>query len=236
MKNSLLILLLCVCNLSSAKELTVCPTCPLSSITEAVEQAVAGDEIRVQAGTYKEHGILINKAISLVADGEVTIDGENVETIINIESNGVEISGFRLINVGQSYTKEYAAIHILRADSFLIHHNSLEMVFFGMLIEKCHQGEIYHNEVRSNATTEAGSGNGIHLWHCDNVSIHDNQLSGLRDGIYFEFVDSSEIYNNYSHDNLRYGLHFMFSNNDNYHHNTFKNNGAGSSSHVLKEN
>ncbi|MFY0643676.1 MAG: nitrous oxide reductase family maturation protein NosD [Bacteroidia bacterium] len=227
MKNKLLYVFLFVCQLGLAKEIEVCKSCNLQSIGTAVELAEDGDLITVKEGVYKEHGILINKPLSLQAEGEVTIDGENIETIINIESDGVEVSGFHLINVGQSYTKEYAAIHILRSDSFSIHHNKLEKVFFGMLIEKCHQGKVYHNTITSDGTTEAGSGNGIHLWHCDNVSIHDNKLSGLRDGIYFEFVDSSEIYNNYSHNNLRYGLHFMFSNSDNYHHNTFQNNGAG---------
>ena len=54
-----------------------------------------------------------------------------------------------------------------------------------------------------------------------------NKVSGHRDGIYFEFVTDSEIKNNYSTNNIRYGLHFMFSNNDAYISNIFKNNGAG---------
>ena len=41
------------------------------------------------------------------------------------------------------------------------------------------------------------------------------------------FVDNSLIQNNLSEDNLRYGLHFMFSNDDNYFKNEFRNNGAG---------
>ncbi len=57
--------------------------------------------------------------------------------------------------------------------------------------------------------------------------ISGNKISGHRDGIYFEFVTDSEIKNNYSTKNIRYGLHFMFSNNDTYTHNTFIENGAG---------
>ena len=49
----------------------------------------------------------------------------------------------------------------------------------------------------------------------------------MRDGIYLEFVDGSEIIENYSHHNVRYGLHFMFSNHDRYTRNTFERNGAG---------
>lgn len=59
------------------------------------------------------------------------------------------------------------------------------------------------------------------------MKIIGNTVSGHRDGIYFEFVTNSVIWRNTSVKNLRYGLHFMFSNNDAYITNIFKNNGAG---------
>ena len=57
--------------------------------------------------------------------------------------------------------------------------------------------------------------------------VDNNEVFGMRDGIYFEFVTESKVHNNNSHDNVRYGLHFMFSNNDTYENNEFSNNGAG---------
>jgi nitrous oxidase accessory protein len=52
-------------------------------------------------------------------------------------------------------------------------------------------------------------------------------VHGHRDGIYFEFVTHSLVRRNLSEKNIRYGLHFMFSNDDTYVGNTFQNNGAG---------
>jgi len=49
----------------------------------------------------------------------------------------------------------------------------------------------------------------------------------VRDGIYLEFSDFCKITNNVSKDNVRYGLHFMFSNDDLYKNNRFESNGAG---------
>jgi nitrous oxidase accessory protein len=57
--------------------------------------------------------------------------------------------------------------------------------------------------------------------------VEDNDVQGHRDGIYFEFVTHSYILGNKSHNNIRYGLHFMFSNNDSYLENIFTENGAG---------
>jgi nitrous oxidase accessory protein len=57
--------------------------------------------------------------------------------------------------------------------------------------------------------------------------IVGNTISGHRDGIYFEFVTNSVIWRNTSFTNLRYGLHFMFSHNNAYITNIFRENGAG---------
>ena len=59
------------------------------------------------------------------------------------------------------------------------------------------------------------------------LQIIGNTIEGHRDGIYFEFVTHSIIWRNVSIRNIRYGLHFMFSNDDAYISNVFKENGAG---------
>jgi nitrous oxidase accessory protein len=71
------------------------------------------------------------------------------------------------------------------------------------------------------------TGNAIHLWKSSHALIEKNHVSGHRDGIYFEFVTFSVIRDNLSEKNIRYGLHFMFSNDDSYLGNTFRDNGAG---------
>ena len=70
-------------------------------------------------------------------------------------------------------------------------------------------------------------GNGIHCWKSDSLQIIGNKISGHQDGIYFEFVTILVIWRNISTHNIRYGLHFMFSNNDAYISNVFKQNGSG---------
>lgn len=57
--------------------------------------------------------------------------------------------------------------------------------------------------------------------------IIGNNVSGHRDGIYFEFVTNSLVWRNVSRKNIRYGLHFMFSNNDTYISNVFEKNESG---------
>lgn len=174
-----------------------------------------------------EYDILIEKPLSIIGEGRPLIDVDRKGYGLIVKSDSVNIKGIDITRIGQSYTKDYAAIYFSKSDHFKIEDVVLTKVFFGMLIEKSHHGLIQKNLVSSDAIKEAGSGNGIHMWYSSHLTVQNNECHNLRDGIYFEFVTESTTLHNYSHDNLRYGLHFMFSNNDEYHYNKFSNNGAG---------
>jgi len=210
-----------------AGTLEVCSSCRFKTIKEAISFAEKGDTIIVKKGIYKESDITIKKEIHLKGEGNPIVDGENKGTIFKISADNFSISGFTIKNVGISYVNDFSAILVSKSKYFTIDNNLFEKVFFGILIEKSHYGLIRNNNITSEAVAEASSGNGIHLWHCAHMRVEHNFVAGLRDGIYFEFVENSSISNNTSQNNIRYGLHFMFSNNDEYHHNEFKNNGAG---------
>src|SRR5690606_252682 len=131
------------------------------------------------------------------------------------------------MNVGVSYTTDYAAVRVVNSSGFTIQNLELENLFFGIYLQKSSNGKVLNNKVRGEAVTEINSGNAIHLWYCNNVEISGNDVQRVRDGIYLEFSDYVTIHDNLSKDNVRYGLHFMFSNNNEVFKNTFETNGAG---------
>lgn len=206
---------------------TVCKECELSTIQLAMEKSLPGDTLIFKAGTYASPGIEITKPLVLIGEKGAVLDGQAKDYILKILADSVTISGFELLNSGRSYTRDYAAIYVHRISSFVISNNTIRQSFFGILVEKSKNGQINQNKVLGTATREDQSGNGIHLWDCDSIKIAQNEVSGMRDGIYLEFVDASFVQDNHSHHNVRYGLHFMFSNHDEYRSNTFEKNGAG---------
>src|SRR5690606_20583399 len=88
----------------------------------------------------------------------------------------------------------------------------------------CH---IENNRLRAYGKAEHFVGNGIHAWKSDSITIVGNEIMEHRDGIYLEFVTHTEVDSNLSQNNLRYGLHFMFSHDNSYLYNTLTSNGAG---------
>ena len=222
-----LFLLFCISLHAASKNLEVCENCEFKTIRDALLASNNGDSISIHQGEYHEFELEVLKNVSIVGIDMPVIDGDQKGTIFRCTADTFSIHGLNIKNVGTSYTKDHAAILVRHVKNFSITHCSLSNVFFGCLIEKSSNGYIADNHIWSNAEVEAGSGNGIHLWHCSNMLIENNELSGLRDGIYFEFVTNSKIKGNNSYKNLRYGLHFMFSDNNEYLTNSFHSNGAG---------
>jgi len=212
--------------LLSAGTVEVCDSCDKKLITEAIQVALDGDTINVHSGTYLESGITINKPLTIIGNNTI-IDADSNGIIFNVNADSVTLSNLTLINTGMSYTNDIAAVYCLKVRHFLFESLIINNAQFAILVHKSHAGTIRNNTISGIGGTEAGSGNGIHLWNSGNIRISGNSISGMRDGIYFEFVDNSVIQNNNSRGNIRYGLHFMFSNNDTYRENVFERNGAG---------
>lgn len=205
----------------------VCPDCQIASIREAISRAAPHDTLLIRQGTYLEYDLQVDKPLTLLGRGRPVIDGQKKGEIITILADSVTVEGLSLRNVGISYTTDYAAIRVVKRKHFRIRDVDMEHLFFGIYLEKAQHGEVIGNRIRGEAREEYNSGNGIQLWYCKDVRVADNTISGVRDGIYLEFSDRIRIHNNQSTNNLRYGLHFMFSNDDSYTGNRFESNGAG---------
>jgi nitrous oxidase accessory protein len=69
-------------------------------------------------------------------------------------------------------------------------------------------------------------GNGVHIWNSVGHTIAGNVIRDTRDGIYFSFVDRSTVRDN-DIARVRYGLHYMYSDENRFDRNVFSDNAAG---------
>jgi nitrous oxidase accessory protein len=207
-----------------AKTIIVRPT---DSIKQAILQASDYDTIIVKAGVYNENLISIEKPLTIIGEDGAIVDSQEGDEIFIVQSDHVTIQNMTLKNIGVSYIKDRAAIRLNRVRDVKILNNTLINTFFGIYLQKSNNCVVDGNKIIGGAEDESTAGNAIHIWQGKRIQISNNEVSFHRDGIYFEFVDESYIANNISRNNMRYGLHFMFSNNDLYENNRFQNNGSG---------
>ena len=223
----LIYILLFFCLISNAKTITVGRLYPVKTIKQAIALANDGDIIIVTQGVYKEENIIINKKIKFLGKNFPVLDGQNKAEVLSVAADSVVIKGFKIINSGHAALDDPCGIKVYDRNFVVNENNILDNNFFGIYLQNCKNAVVKNNTIKAYGKQEQLIGNGIHCWKSDNLQIIGNKISGHRDGIYFEFVTQSVIWRNISSYNIRYGLHFMFSNDDSYITNVFKGNGAG---------
>ncbi|MBI3629642.1 MAG: nitrous oxide reductase family maturation protein NosD [Candidatus Rokubacteria bacterium] len=205
----------------------MCPGCELPGLAAAVRRAAPGDRIRVRAGVYRDGAVVVDKPVEIIGEGAPVLDGGREAEGIVVRADDVVIRGLVVRNTGASFMRDLAGIRVEKARRCRIEDNRLLDTFFGVHLAEATECVVRSNEIRAHAASESFAGNAIHLWNCERMTIARNRVSGHRDGIYLEFVRGSRIEGNRSEGNLRYGLHFMFSQDNTYRGNTFRANGAG---------
>lgn len=210
-----------------AKIIPVGPDQNFRSIKKAIEAAAEKDTIWVEPGTYREGAITLRKSLTLIGQNHPVFEGENKYEILLISGKNITIKGFRFHCSGYSALNDFASIKLVDCSEVLLENNIIEKAYFAIHVSNSSHVTIRGNQITGLPSSEQLTGNGIHLWKSNHALIENNHVQGHRDGIYFEFVTYSLIRNNYSQQNIRYGLHFMFSNDDTYQANTFQDNGAG---------
>lgn len=212
----------------SAKTITVEPNNPQKTIKKAFEQANNGDTVLIKAGIYREGALHLDKGIHIIGEGFPVIDGEfKYENLIIENIDGVSIKGIEFKNSGTSNFNDVAALKIKDSKNVLIENCRFIDNFFGIHTINSSYITYFNNQIKSRKMEGKPSANGIHCWKSNHLTIKNNKISGHRDGIYFEFITKSDIENNQSEGNSRYGLHFMFSHDNLFKNNTFQKNGAG---------
>lgn len=202
---------------------------PQSDITlqSYVNKAAPYDTLLIKYGLYNTVDCTITRPIVIIGDGLPVLDIRGKGEGFIIASDDVTIVGLKIINTNIGSLKDYSGIKILQSNQVRIQKCQFENTFFGIYLSESKNCIIENNSLRGLNFGKSNTGNAIHLWKCDSITIQSNYSAGHRDGIYLEFVKHSWIANNVCEKNFRYGLHFMFSHYDSYWRNTFQNNGTG---------
>lgn len=219
--------LLMLFNFSWSKTIRIGSSQTFKTIKSGLAFAQDKDTVIVENGFYKEGNIIIEKSIVFKGENLPIIDGDRKFEVLSVKANHVTICGFKIQHSSYATLDDPGGIKVYDSEYVTIENNELFDNFFGIYIQYGKNCIVKNNKIIAFGKEEQQIGNGIHCWKSDNLQIIGNNISGHRDGIYFEFVTQSVIWRNVSQGNIRYGLHFMFSNNDSYFTNLFRNNGAG---------
>jgi len=197
------------------------------SIAAVIEQAAPGDTVLVQRGFYPAH-LVITKRLHLKGIGRPKLDGGNTGDVIRIKSPDVVIEGFIVSNSGNDLTAQNAGIYLEPgSDRAVIRDNTISYTLFGLWIEKSKDVQVSGNNITGmRDLASAQRGNGIQLYNSHGAKVVDNHISFTRDGIYVDLTNQALFRGNRLH-HLRYGTHYMNSNDNVWEGNeTYRNRGG----------
>lgn len=190
--------------------------------------AAEGDTVWVPAGTHSvNETVVVDKSLVVIGRDEAVLVGKGDVEIIKVVSDGATIRNLTLRNVERSFVEDRAALHVDNVSDCQVLDIRIEESFFGIYLSRADNCLVANNHIVGSGPTETLSGNAIHAWYSRDLDVSNNYVTGHRDGIYFEFVEDSAVRGNSSEKNLRYGLHFMFSDRSSYTNNVFSDNEGG---------
>lgn len=206
----------------------VSPQGRISTIGAALERVKAGGVIVIDSARYAEPTLVVRTAgVTIQGRHWPVLDGQGDHAVLIIEAPDVTVRGLYVTGTGVSNLEDRAGIRARHANRCVIEANRLVGNLFGVYLERSPDCVVKHNDITGAGTTQSATGNGIHLWQSPAATITANHVTRQRDGIYFEFSSGGRTTGNVSERNLRYGLHFMYSDSCRYERNTFASNASG---------
>ena len=202
------------------------PVDQTSPIQALIDRAQPGDRVTVPAGTY-QGDLLIDRAISLVGIGRPTLIGSGRGSVVRVRAADVTIEGFDIDGGGKGdLGRDTSGIHVA-SPRVTVRDCRIRQALFGIYLREADDAAIENSTVTGIPGRDPGeNGSGIHVWNSQRFHLTGNSIVGARDGFYIQSSAHGFVRGNRATD-LRYGLHYMFSDDNVFEDNVFENGAAG---------
>ena len=197
-----------------------------SPVQAQIDRAGPGERVVIAAGTY-DGDVVIDRPVTLVGIGRPLLRGSGRGSVVRVRSADVTIDGFDIDGRGTGdLGRDTSGIHIA-APRVTVRGCRIREALFGIYLRESDDVVIDQNVVIGIPDREPGEiGSGVHVWNSQRFRVTGNTISGTRDGFYIQSSSNGEVRGNRATD-LRYGLHYMFSDDNVFEDNVFENGAAG---------
>ncbi len=198
-----------------------------SPLQALVDAAAPGATIEVPAGEYLGD-LLVDKPVHLVGQGRPRLVGSGQGSVVRIRAPDVLLQGFDIDGRGGGdLGRDTSGVHVAAAGARIIDCR-ISNTLFGVYLRAAPGTRVERCRIRGIPGKEPGEkGSGIHVWNTEGFAFVENEIEDARDGIYIQSSSHGVIRGNAAR-NLRYGLHYMYSDWNLFEDNLFERTAAGS--------
>ncbi|WES31558.1 nitrous oxide reductase family maturation protein NosD [Varunaivibrio sulfuroxidans] len=197
------------------------------ALRRAIAAAAPGDRLELQSGTF--HGpVVVDKPLTLEGENDSVIDGGGKGRVITISAPHVTVRGVTIINSGIRLDIEDAGIYVLAtANDALIENNRFRHNLTGVFLKGPKAAVVRNNDVVGRKDLRMNErGNAFHIWNSPGSVIENNTVRYGRDGI-FVTTSKDNIFRGNTFRDLRFAVHYMYTNASEVSHNLSTGNHIG---------
>ena len=205
-----LILLLLTASPLWARDLPVQPG--RGTLANAIAGATPGDVLLLSSGRY-EGAVVIDRPLTITGPQDAVIDGLGQGTVVTINSADVTVKGITVTGSGMASEDLDAGIKILKkADRALVEGNQMLGNLHGIDVHGGLDAMVRGNTIEGTQNPRMNDrGNGIYVWNSPGTVVEGNSVRWGRDGIFSNTSRKGTYRNNLFRD-LRFAVHYMYTN------------------------
>jgi nitrous oxidase accessory protein len=197
------------------------------SVQGAIEAAAPNAVVRLGPGLH-EGPLVIDKPLSLVGAADARLEGPGTGSVITVNVSDVRIEGLEITGSGIDLPAMDSAVLVNRtAERAVIRGNRLTGNLFGVYLHGA-AGSLVENNVivgRDDLRT-AEAGNGVSIWNAPGAQVIGNTIRQGRDGIFVN-VSKNNVFADNTFTDLRFAIHYMYTNDSRVTGNRSKGNHVG---------
>jgi nitrous oxidase accessory protein len=182
------------------------------ALSSALASAAEGDEIVLAPGRYSGP-VVIDRPLTLTGEDGAVIDGGGAGSVITVDAADVTVQGLRVVNSGRVHEPIDAGIKLTRsAARARVLDNHLSGNLVGVDIHGARDALVKGNRIEGLRLARMNDrGNGIYVWNAPGSVVEDNEIRYGRDGI-FSNVSKRNAYRDNLMRDLRFAVHYMYTN------------------------
>jgi nitrous oxidase accessory protein len=197
-----------------------------SPVQTLIDRAAPGGTVEIGPGTYRGD-LVIDRPMRLVGRGHPLLVGSGRGSVVRVRADDVLIEGVDIDGLGGGdLGRDASGIHVSGARA-TIRDCRIVNTLFGVYLREANDATVERSSIHGIHGKDPGEkGSGIHVWDTIGFTLIGNELADVRDAFYIQSSSRGFIAHNTARD-LRYGLHYMFSDDNSFEDNVFERGAAG---------
>lgn len=184
------------------------------ALAAALARAEAGDLLRLARGDHRGGVVITVPGLTLLGESGAVVDAAGEGSVITVSAPDVTVRRLEIRNSGARLNEMHAGVFLdKQGDRALVADNHLEGNLFGVYVWGPEDARVQGNRIVGRRDLRMSErGNGVSVWNAPGSRVEGNDIRYGRDGIFTE-TSRDNVFRGNRFRNLRFGVHYMYTNN-----------------------